>query len=139
MAAVWLASAALAQDTAAARLEAALADVPGVELVDVTLAGTRLAAVWYITRETDEFGYRAEVLEVFRAVGAALLAGAARVNTVALYSGVTATDLIERIAAQADDLRAFAAGDLTRSELLARLEITELGHSLPGHSPGSPV
>ncbi len=138
--AVWAAGAAHAQETPADRLEAALAAVPGIELVEVTLSGTRLAAVWYITQETDETAYRAEMLEVLRAVSAALRDGAVRVNAVALYTGASAADLIERVEARASDLRAFAAGRLTRSELLARLEITELGHSLPGgRSPGRPV
>lgn len=144
-AAVWLAGAAQAQQTAAARLEAALARVAGVEVLSVTLAdaratgGERVARVRYVTREIDEFGYRAEALEMFRAAGLALLAGEIDVDVVALYSGVTAADWIERSAARADDLRPFAAGDLTRSDLLARLDTSGLGHSLPGHPPGGPV
>src|SRR5690606_4868069 len=90
-AAVWLTGAAQAQQTTAARLEAALARVAGVEVLSVTLAdaratgGERVARVRYITREVDEFGYRAEALELFRAAGLALLAGEIDVDVVALY------------------------------------------------------
>lgn len=135
---LWTADAAQSQETPADRLETALAAVPGVEVVNVTLAGTRVAAVWYITQETDETAYRAEMLEVLRAVGVALQNGAVQVSTVALYTSADSAntnDLIERVEAQAGELRAFAVGRLTRSELLARLEITELGHSLPGRRP----
>lgn len=134
-----------AQNTVQNRLTEALADVPGIELVSVVLSdsravgGERIALIKYVTVEMDEFAYRAEVLDVFRAAGEAIHADGVDVDRMVLYVGVTTTDLIERIEAAAQDIRDLAAGELTRTQFLSLLIVTELGHSLPGHGPGDPV
>jgi hypothetical protein len=108
-------------------IRAVVAAVPGVwEVVGVTITDTGDVLIEYLTAETDEIGYRAEVLEVYRAVGQAL--GETDLIHVVLIPGVTPEDLVERITLDTVHLLAYAEGEITRSELLDIMVAEPLNH-----------
>jgi hypothetical protein len=102
---------------------------------------TDVLSVVYLTREVDPFGYRAETLDVFRAVAATIAAAedAPPVDLVTLLPSVEIdgdASEIELVIAQADDVTALAAGEITRTTFLSALEISAGEHQLqPTESP----
>lgn len=127
----------------------AVQDIPGMD-EDVTVRletlllddeATAVLSVVYLTREVDPFGYRAETLDVFRAVAATLAddENAPPVDLVTLLPSVEIgddTSEIELVIAQADDVTALAAGEITRTAFLDALEINAGEHQLqPTESP----
>jgi hypothetical protein len=141
-----LLGAAAGQDNAAAgdnadleaRLIEAVMAVPGIqEPVLVTLADDAVEIV-YMTLEVGDLGYRAEVLEVFRAVGM-VLAGEDEfppAQTVVLLPSIDLGEEVETLLAEIDELLAFARAEITRTAFYAGLEIEPGVHQLPDHGQG---
>jgi hypothetical protein len=109
----------------------AVPGIRGVSMIDVALvdhedAVTNITSlqIVYLTAETGESGYRAETVEVFRAVGVSLRTGALEVDRVILMPAVTPDAVIEMITASIEDINALLEGDLTRTDFLDTLEIT---------------
>ena len=115
----------MAQDTEPIR-ESVL-DIPGMtDVLDVSFSEeddlTTLNIV-YLTREIGEVGYRAELLDVFRAVGAALDEAEITVDRVLIVPSVEEDSAVEYAGAQIDALRDLMNGDITRTTFLDGLEI----------------
>ncbi|MBZ0294390.1 MAG: hypothetical protein K8L99_17640 [Anaerolineae bacterium] len=121
-----------------AGVETALMGVPGVEVSAVTLdAGT--LQIDYVTKEVDEIGYRAEMLEAYRAVGEYLMQADNPVTQVTLVSNVSTGEGLEQIETASGHVLALASGDITRSAFLETLTITELEHSDPANGSGGNI
>ena len=126
-------------------IRAALADVPGlVEVAGVTISDEEgdqpVLLVKYITAETLEIGYYAEIIDAFRAIGETLPDTAIDVESVVIYTGVTVDDVLERLEVSADVLADFVDGELTRSDFWGEVDTVGLEHQLPDHAdPGDEV
>ncbi|MBZ0303446.1 MAG: hypothetical protein K8J31_27135 [Anaerolineae bacterium] len=134
---------ALAQETPAASwtdsLREVVDQVPGIrQVVDVVIEDEDVR-ITYVTAEADEVGYRAEMLDVFWAVGRALNAADRAVNHVILVSAVAPDDFLEEITIDSVHLAAYAEEKLTRTELLDLLSIEPLEHLNPDASSNADV
>jgi hypothetical protein len=116
-------------------VRAAVEAVPGIQLDYLEAESDTLLAA-YITREYDEIGYRAEILDVYRALGAALADTDLPVARLTLITRITTGDDLEQISSDASRVLALAAAEITRSQFLEALEITPLEHTRPGRRPG---
>lgn len=122
-----------ADDVWLEEVENALADVSWLTVHEVRLDtpaddDTELI-VYYVTRETDMLAYRAEMLEVFRVLGALDMPN--EDMTLSIAPMVDMGDGIEAIEAGgmlASVVRDFANGDLTRTAFLDDLTFTPLEH-----------
>lgn len=116
----------------------AVSDVPGVrgvvtaEIVASDDDVMPTLRVVYLTAEMDEIGYRAEIVEVNRAIGEALLGTDTQFAQVVVVPSVRADEPIEIISAPGQKLRALQAEDITRTDFLAELEVESL-KGLGGH------
>ncbi|NDJ60567.1 MAG: hypothetical protein GYB67_05540 [Chloroflexi bacterium] len=115
------------------QLRVAVAALPGmravleVEAVPVAGDGDRFTvAVTYQTEELSEFGYHAEIVDVFQVIGAAVEAGELDdIDAVTVLPAVVFGEMvepIERLRASVEMIEALARGAVTRSAFLVDLE-----------------
>jgi hypothetical protein len=111
------------------RIASAVSDVPGVrgvgdvQIIDLDEHDLPVLRLVYLTAERDEIGYRAEIVEVFRAVGEIVMGTDLELAQVRLVPSVQLDEPIEVISVPAQKLRALEADDITRTEFLAELDI----------------
>lgn len=117
-------------------VQAALETVTGIKIVSVEADDERLRIV-YITREIDEVGYRAEILDVYRAVGQALPEDETR--PLRLITMIGTDEGLEQVDASSEDVRALLSGEMTRSAFLETLIVIPLEHTSPGSGPGGDI
>jgi len=77
----------------------------------------------YITRELNELGYRAEILDVYYALGEAITEEGLVVEFVVLLPSVSEDIPVETVIATMENLTGLLEGDLSRSEFLESLEV----------------
>jgi len=111
------------------RVASAVSDVPGVRgvanveivpLGDDVQPSLRLV---YLTSEMGVLGYRAEIVDVFRAVSEIIVGADVSVEQVVVVPSVQVGEPIEIITVPAQKLRALQADDITRTEFLTELDI----------------
>lgn len=125
------------------RVANAVSDVSGVRgVVDAELVTTpdhilpQLRVV-YLTSETDVIGYRAEIVEVYRAIGEVLVGTDTQVAQVVLVPSVQVDEAIEIISAPMQKVRALQADDITRTEFLDELDV-ETVRGVGAHTDPAP-
>lgn len=121
-----------------------VADVPGVQgVVDAEIAEVdeqTVVTVIYLTREISEIGYRAEILDVFRAVGDYLDTEEIEADFVAVVPEVVEDAPLETITTGITNLQDLLTGDITRSRFLDELDIVPGEHQIqPPEDPEGQV
>lgn len=117
-------------DEALAAVEAALA-VDWLELRTVEMTETEdepILTVYYVTRELDEIAYRAEMIEIFRLVGAADAPANMDIAIVPQIEMGEQTQGLEMATVSLRWVQQLAAGDVTRTDFIDELQISPLEH-----------
>jgi hypothetical protein len=116
----------------ASDIETLLEEVEWLQLERTTTLdaeGVNTLTVYYITREIDMVAYRAEMLEVFRVIGATPMEedfdAIAIIPMADMGSGL---DSIEAAIADAADVQPFAEGDISRTAFLESITLTPMEH-----------
>lgn len=120
----------------------AVKDVPGlVDVVSVDVVSQEVddeviltAEVVYLTIELSELGYRAEIIEVMRALGNAIEAGEYQFDSVLLVPSITADMPVETVATDMDAVSELVVGEMSRTDFLMQLEVVSGMHQ---HVPPS--
>ncbi|NJO84951.1 MAG: hypothetical protein HC828_20805 [Blastochloris sp.] len=113
-------------DEVVAKIDAAVRGVAGVVQVFSVEVLTEDAAllVMYETRETDEIGYMAEIMDIYRAVARVMAADSLDFGTLIVVPNVDMggdTEAIEQVSINGDDALALYRGEITRGDFLTRL------------------
>lgn len=98
------------------------------QVLDVSLDEEGTLSVRYATREINEIGYRAEVIDLYRAIGLAVMAHDLAIDWVTLVPSIGGGAAIEQITTRAEHTTALAAGTILRSSFLRALEVVEMEH-----------
>jgi hypothetical protein len=118
----------------ASQIQDALAPLTWLELRNVQAARvdseTPTLVVFYQTRETAPVAYRAEMLEVFRAIGGIELPDGVfiQVGIVPEVDMGLEIESLEMATISTDDMIDFARGDITRTDFLDSLSFTPMEH-----------
>lgn len=93
----------------------------------------------YITRELNELGYRAEILDVYYALGETITEEGLVVEFVVLLPSVSEDIPVETVISTMENLTGLLEGDLSRSEFLESLEVFLGEHQLPQNDQGDDI
>ncbi|GAB4527071.1 MAG: hypothetical protein OHK0046_44530 [Anaerolineae bacterium] len=114
--------------------------VPGVrgvgEVSFIEAEDTLTLTAVYLTRETGEIGYRAELLDVFRAVGEIMEETDVDIDQIALIPSVLEDSAIETAVTTVFNVRLLMSGRLSRTTFLAELEILPGEHQFQEQESG---
>lgn len=109
-------------------IEAIVADVPNIlSVLDITIVENRdvvILEIMYVTGEIEEFGYRAELMDVFRSVGTHLMEEESEIDEVLLIPSITEDINIEFVAVEAPILFEFVQEEINRSDLIREMDVS---------------
>lgn len=122
------------ESATALEVETALAsvvwlEIEALEITDNADSETMLT-LHYVTRETDMLTLRAETLEIFRTLGALDMEMPAAEIAISprIPMGAHGSEGLELAVATAEDIKALASGEMTRTDFLQALSIRPLEH-----------